>query len=255
MAQLHELLAAEKTPMAAWHTLREETLKKMSNEKTYFSGHSKSLKMIEESAANAAVEAQAREEKAVASTVGETLEYMLDIWGKFEDLQYQKNKTNQRAVGTVVFGGKEILQDMPVDQLLGLEARLVKIREIFAAMPTLDASKHWEPAAGMGTGVWQIKYPEEGIKTEKTVVPIVMAQATQQHPAQIQASTRDAVVGKFTTIVRSGAVTAQQKADAIKNIDELAVQVKQARMRANMTPVEPGKISKALVDVLMDAFK
>lgn len=127
MAKLHELLAAEKTPTGAWNALFEDTTKKFKNPTHFFDGHSKSLSMIEESAGNANIEAQAREEKPVTTTVYDTLEYALDIFAKAEDLQYQKNTTNATAKGTVMWRGEAILKDLPVDELLGLEARLTRM--------------------------------------------------------------------------------------------------------------------------------
>src|SRR5271163_3250549 len=109
MSKLHELLAAEKTPTGAWNTLLDGTLKKFKDPTHYFEGHSKSLKMIEDSDANRNLEAAAREEKPVTTTVYETLEYALDIFGKAEDLQYQKNATNRIATGDVMWKGEVLL--------------------------------------------------------------------------------------------------------------------------------------------------
>lgn len=255
MAKLHELLAAEKTPTGAWNQLYEDTIKKFKNPAHFFDGHSKSLSMIEDTPGNKAIEDQAREEKPVTTTVYETLEYALDIFGGAEDLLYQKNATNRRAVGTVMFRGKPLLVDMPVDELLGLEARLTRIRLLYAEIPTLDATKHWAPAAQIGAHVWQTLHAEETTKTEKQVVPIIMKDATKEHPAQVQAVSKDIVVGKFTTAKRSGAATAIQKAEAIKRVDELLVEIKQARMRANETEAETGRIAKTLTDLLIEPLK
>jgi hypothetical protein len=254
MAKLHELLAAEKTPAGAWNQIYEDTMKKFKNPTHFFDGHSKSLKMIEDSPANTAIEDQAREEKPVTTNVYETLEYALDIFGKAEDLQYQKNATNRKAHGTVMWKGQPLLKDMPVDQLLGLEARLTKLRLLYAEVPTLDATKHWSPAPNISPHVWQVKYPEDTTKTEKKVVPIVLKDATKEHPAQVQAIQRDDVVGKYTTTKRSGSATALQKADALKRIDELLVEIKQARMRANETSVEEGRVSDVLLPLLLEPF-
>lgn len=254
MARLHELLAAEKVPTAAWNALYEETLKKLKNPTHYFEGHSKSLRMLEERADNSAVQDMAREEKPVTTTVFETLEYALSIFGKSEDLQYQKHVTDQKAHGSVVLNGVTILVDLPVDELLGLEVRLTKLRELFGAAPTLDATKHWVPDYNTGEHVWMTKYPEETTKTEKQLVPVVMSPATKEHPAQVQPTTKDSVVGKFTTVRRSGAITAAQKAEAIKRVDELLVAVKQARMRANETTVEGGSVAKILIPLLLEPF-
>ena len=113
MGKLHELLAAEKTPTGAWNQLYEDTFKKFENPTHFFEGHSKSLKMTEDSPANANIEAQAREEKPVTTTVYETLEYALGIYQAAEDLQFQKNETNRRALGTIMWRGKALLRPLP----------------------------------------------------------------------------------------------------------------------------------------------
>lgn len=252
MSKLHELLAAEKTPTGAWNTLLDGTLKKFKDPVHYFDGHSKSLKMIEDSAANQALEMAAREEKPVVTTVYATLEYALDIFGKAEDLQFQKNSTNRVATGDVMWRGKLLLEGLPIDELLGLEARLTKLRELFVATPTLDASKHWQPADG--AHVWELKFPEETTKTEKRAIPNVVVPATKEHPAQVQISQRDDVVGRYTLTKRSGSATALQKAESLKRIDELLVEVKQARVRANDTEVVRGRVSDVLLPLLLEPF-
>ncbi len=254
MSKLHELLAAEKTPTGAWNTVREDTLKKLKNPGHFFDGHTKSLKMISESPENEAVEAQAREEKPVTTTVHATLEYALDLFGKAEDLQAQKNSTNRIAVADVLFRGQAILTGLPIDELLGLEARLLKVREVFEAAPTLDATKHWKPAPDLGRGVWETQYPENSTKTEKRTVPVIMSPATEHHPAQVAAVNSEAVVGKYTLLRRSGAATALQKAEALKTVDDLLVAVKQARMRANETEVVKTTVAAVLVPILLQPF-
>jgi hypothetical protein len=209
--------------------------------------------MIADSPENAAVEDQNREEKPVTTTVVDTLEYALDIFARAEDLQYQKNKTNTKALGTVNFRGTPILLDIPVDELLGLENRLAKMRQLFEAIPTIDATKDW--VTSPMRAVWATKYPEETVKTEKVVVPVIMSPATDKHPAQVQAIGKDVVVGKFTVVKRTGEATAQQKADMIKVVDELIVEIKQARMRANETEAVTDKIASRLVALLIEPLK
>lgn len=249
MGQLHELLAAEKTVSGAWNTLFEETLKKLGNEH-FFNGHTKSLKMIEDTPQNAAVEDQNREHKEVPTTVFDTFDYALDIYRASENLQFQKNSTNAVARGTVEFNGEILFPDLPVDELLGLEARLTKIRSLFLAMPTLDAAKTWAKDAQQGAHIWAA-VPEHATKTEKIMVPVVLSEATKEHPAQVKESTKDSVVGKFTIVKRSGAVTAIQKSEAIKRIDALMVEIKKARMRANETPAVTDKFGDKLVAILL----
>jgi len=255
MAKLHELLAAEKTPTAAWNQLLEDTTKKFKNPSSFFDGHSKSLKMIEDTPQNKAVEDQNREEKPVVTTVFDTLEYALGIYATAENLQYQKNATNRQATGTVMWKGEPLLIDMPVDELLGLEARLMRIRQLMVDMPTLDASKYWVENNRIGPHVWETQYANETTKTEKSLIPVEMAPATKEHPAQVQAVTKDVVVGKFNTVHRSGAATAIQKATCIKRVDELMVEVKQARMRANETEAVKDQIAAVITDLLLEPLR
>ena len=255
MTKLHELLAAEKTPTAAWNTLQEDTIKKFKNPDHFFHGHSKSLAMIEDTAANKAEEDKAREDKPVPTTVYDTLDYALGIFARAEDVQYQKNATNRVATGNVMWNGAVLLEGMPVDELLGLEARIQKIRTIIEAAPTLDATKNWQKAPQLGNHIWELTLAEKTTKTEKTVFPIVMAPATDKHPAQVQAGSKDSVVGTFATMKRSGACTAVQKSDALVCIDQLLIEIKQARMRANETVAVDGKIADKLVKLILEPFK
>lgn len=252
MTKLHELLAAEKTPTGAWNTLQEDTLKKFKNPDHFYHGHAKALTMIEDTPANKAEEEKSREDKPVPTTVYDTLEYALGIFARAEDLQYQKNSTNRVATGTVMWNGAPLLVDLPVDELLGLEARVQKIRALVEAAPTLDATKNWIPATQLGRHVWELTAPEKTTKTEKIMTPVIMAPATDKHPAQVQAVTKDIVVGTFSIMRRSGACTAVQKSDALVQVDNLLVEIKQARMRANETEAVTDKIASKLVAVILE---
>lgn len=253
MTKLHELLAAEKTPNAAWNQLHEETLKKFKAPAHYFEGYSRSLSMIEDTPQNKVIEDEAKEEKPVTTTVYDTLEYALRIYGRAENLQYQKNKTNQSAVGTVMWHGEELLKDMPVDQLLGLESRLGVMRRLIETIPTIEATKHWVSSTTR-EHCWETQFPEVTTKTEKQLVPVILAEATKEHKAQVQSVNRDVFVGKVTTIKRSGAATALQKANALNTIDNLIVEIKQARMRANETEVEDSVIADKLIELILQPF-
>ena len=252
MTKLHEVLAAEKTINAAWNTLLTETEKKF-NQDHFFNGQIKSLKMLEDTPANQALEAAAAENAPVRTSVHDTLDYALGIFVNAEKLQLQKNVTNQTAVADVTFRGRTLFPKLPVDQLLGLEARLAKVRALFVAVPTLDASKNWNWDANQA--LW-VSTPESTVKTEKIMVPVILAPATDKHPAQVKESTKDNTIGMFTLIKRSAAATAVQKANAIQLIDELLTEVKQARMRANEAEV---KVDSSMMDelknVLMSPFK
>jgi hypothetical protein len=121
-------------------------------------------------------------------------------------------------------------------------------------MPTQDASKKWTEAPNLGKGVYEAE-PSYTTKTEKQMQPVVLAPATDKHPAQVKESSKDVVVGTFCTTLRSGEVTAAQKAEVLERIDDLLVEIKSARMRANETEVVPGTIAETLVGVLLEPLR
>ena len=250
--ELHEILAVEGTKKAAANKLLEETTQKFKKDH-FFQGHVKTLKMIADSPENEALEEANRDIKELPTTVVETLEYALDFWANAEDIVYAKDKTNQEAKADLQFNGEVIASDVPVEHLLGLQVNLVALRKVVAEIPTLDASKEWK-LSGNRSGEYVGTHEEVTSKTEKVTTPIVLYDATDKHPAQIEKVSVDKIVGTFRRKVISGAATSKQKADALAAIDTLIVEVKQARMRANSTPAAKEKIGDKLTALIMAAF-
>lgn len=252
MAKLHEILAVEPTRKDAWATLLAETHAKLVKN-VFFAGYDKTLKMLEDNPANQALEAAAVEHKVPQTDVISTMAYALKIYGDYEDLQLVKNKANTRAKANLVFRGVTLAEDVPVDQFLGLESRLTKIQSLMRELPTRDATKAWTPIPN--SNFWQAP-PDTTTKTEKRNVFQVIVQATDKHPAQVDKSVQDIVIGTFTTIYRSGAVSAEQKANAILAIDELLAECKAARQRCNEVEVEQSNgFGEALVAAIMAPLK
>lgn len=249
-AKLHSLLAAEKSVTEAAAKIMAETEVKMGKEATYFTGHLKTLKLIKDSPSKTAEESAGSERKSLNSTVPETLEYALGYWAKAEDVLFQKNRTNQIAIADIMFNGAVLATDVPVDQLLGLEARLLTLRALIAKLPTLDASKKWERKQDQGKHVWQTEAVEVTTKTEKIVTPVVLYHATDKHPAQIKETAADVVIGSFEVIRQSGAITSRQKADSLSAIDALIVEVKKSRSRANEVEVVDGTLANSIINVV-----
>lgn len=252
MGHLHEILAAEKPRNNQVEILFGETAAKFGKYE-FFAGALKTLQMVVENPANAAIEQAARTQIEVRTTVHETLEYVFKHWAVAEDLQAQKNITNQKAVGKIELPGLD-LPPLPVDELLGLEVRLDKIRTLVKGMPTLNAAKGWE-ALPERKGLYKAKNVEVTTKTEKVMYPVVLAPATDKHPAQVKEATRDDVVGSWKLIEFSGAATTEQKAHMLERLDDLITAVKQARMRANETEVINVHVGEKLVSYMMEGFK
>jgi len=250
MTQLHELLAVEKGLLSQLSVLTQETIGKFQKEQ-FFKGHNKTLKMIAEGPENKALEDSNSEFKALPTTVVETLDYYSEHWVKAEDIIFRKNKTNQSAASDLYFNGEIIARDVPVDELLGLEVRLTSLRGMLAQMPTLDASKVWDGDTSTGRTAWKARNPDITTKTEKKTTPVVLYDATDKHPAQIKEITQDVVVGTNTTINYSGAATSLQKAQVLRNVDELIGEVKRARMRANTSVAVEDSIGGVLISRIL----
>jgi hypothetical protein len=253
MTKLHELLAVEKSKISATHKLYEETLSKFKKEQ-FFSGHLKRLNMLIDSPENVAIERAAKDDKALPTTVPETLKYFLDFWANSEDVTYAKNQTNQAANADLLLDGEVLVANVPVDELLGLEVRLENLRRLMNEMPTLDAAKTWAKTNSGRFGEWVALTDEVTSKTEKVMTPVVLYEATDKHPAQIERVTVDKVVGSFTRTSFSGAATSKQKATVIELLDKLLYEAKQARQRANCVEASKEKICHVLTDLLMGAF-
>lgn len=252
--KLHQILAVEKTRMGQTQKLHEDTLKKFGKATEYFFGHNKTLQLLAEGEQNAAIEAQAEEDRPVTTTVHDTLEYFLKRWARSEDVAFQKTVANQHARADIKYNGVVLLAAVPVEELLNLETRLTELRKVFVAIPTLNSNVAWA-RDDSAPYIYRAVKDEVTTKTEKIAYGIILAPATDKHPAQVERGQRDEVVGRFTRIVKSGAVPSLQKARALECLDELLVGVKQARMEANTVEVTTETIGDKITDLLMSNFK
>lgn len=251
MARMHEVLACEKTVLNARDKVLKETQGKFEKVDTYFKGHSKSLQMLSDTPQNQALERASREDKVVATSVYETLDYALALWAKAENLQIQKNEGNTRSKADIVFRGEVIMKDVPIDQIMGLEARITELRALINNVPTLDASKNWVADTNRGNGYYKEATTETRTKTEKQIDAKVLYPATVEHPAQVKEFSFDQIVGNFTTQNFSSAVTSRQKADMLAAIDDLIVSTKKARVAANQTEVSPVTDAEKIVKIIL----
>lgn len=247
--KLHEILAIEKQTISQLNIIIQDTLNKFSKEH-FFKGWIKRLKMLVDSPNNTAIESAGSENREVVTTVQETLTYFFEHWIKAEDIQYRKNLANQNAKANIVIGNDLNIPDVPVDELMGLENRLLKVRELLQYTPTFDATKNWEKST-IREGVLRAVQDEVTTKTEKIVTPVILYEATKEHPAQIKEVSKDEIVGTFTTTLYTGAISSWQKSELIKRVELILEEVKKARMRANCVEVPDGKIAKELIDYIM----
>jgi hypothetical protein len=137
--------------------------------------------------------------------------------------------------------------------LLGMESKLADLREVFHAIPTLAPGFDWQPDVERGEGVYKSAHPHVTFRSKKTVRPVVMAEATKEHPAQVNAITEDVSVARIVTSMWSGMLTPAQKSELLERTDKLLRAVKRARQRASSVEVVKQNMGRVLYDFLLGA--
>ncbi len=251
--KLHELLAVEADLEGRSRNIMNETRKVFKDKPVLFMGAVRNYKPFEDDGIDYPSEFQN-----LTSTVDEKLEYTGKSIIKYYDALLQKEATNQVAKADLVVDGQVIATGLPATFLLGMEARLRNVREVYAQIPTLAIGTEWKADEAKGKGVWSTVHPEESMKTEKTTKSKVLYEAKfpkegeggQSIPAVIDKWNEVINVGKYTKYVWSGMLTPARKSELLDRIDSLLRAVKKARQRANSTEVLKVNVGKSLMDYI-----
>jgi hypothetical protein len=247
MAKLHELLAVESSVNGNYQRDTDESLKvfgrpeafrKVTKSKVYFAEDDQRL--------------NASEVTEITTTVGDRLKWFSGHATKFFDLVLQKDRTNQKAVADLDVDGFVIAKDVPATTLLMLESKLQEVRKVIDAAPTLPAGIRW--TKDEAEGLWVTADPIVTFSTKKVTKPVVLYEATKEHPAQVKEVSEDVPVAKVTQTTWAGLLTASEKAVILGRLDTLLQAVKKARQRANTVEVEKGELGKNLFSYLFDGI-
>lgn len=245
MAKLHEILAVETDLKNIHEKIIEETKNTFEKKGTHFMKIYKKLEMFESDDTS-----YPEEHLEMVDTVKNKLNYTVKSIINFFDAVYQKEKTNQIAQANIVIEGKIIAEKVPATYLLGLEKKIVKVREMYAKIPTLQPGLKWEKDKNEGEDIYTSSHNDEKIKTKKTFVHKVLYQATKEHPAQIKEWEEAVNVGKYITQSWSSMLSPAEKSNLLHKIDELLQAVKKARQRANEEKVITETIGRKLFDYI-----
>lgn len=184
--------------------------------------------------------------KELDTTVDAKLAYQKEHIIRYLDAVLQKELTNTTAKADLVVDGKTITKDLPATFLLGLETKLKHIREVYAVIPTLQPGVKWEKDEDKGKGVYVTANPEETYQTEKIIEPVVLYEATKEHPAQVKEAAKTIKTGKYKREVWSGMLSPAEKSIILGKIDKLIRATKKARQRANATEVIKATVAKEI---------
>lgn len=174
-----------------------------------------------------------------SDAVGDVRKVMSNLY----DLVVTQDTGNTKAVADVqTADGKVVLKAVPITSLLYLEKQLEDLKKFYGTLPILDPAKVWVKDDANRC------YKSTSVKTrtKRIKVPFKLAEATKEHPAQVQLVEEDKIVGDYTSQETSGAITADQRTKLLENISALKDAVVLAREKANQTSVEQVKAGDAL---------
>ncbi len=245
--QLHEILAVEPDLLSTMRTIIKETVKVFKEKAALFQEGVKTYNAVAEDDP----ENGYQDRQTMMSTVSEKLNYFSTHVVKAFNITGEKELANSEAKGAVELHG-EISPALPATFLLTLENRLKEIRPVFEAIPTLQQGVDWKlDPSFRKKGVYKTVNSVETTRTRKIVKPLILAPATDKHPAQVEKISEDVVVGITKTDVWSGMLTPAEKADMLDRFSEVERKIKAARMRANTQEVEAIEIGKFLMNYIV----
>jgi hypothetical protein len=163
------------------------------------------------------------------------------------DVTATKDWANREARADVMVDGQAVLHDVPVSYLLFLEKQLVDLHTFVKKLPVLDASESWthDPSSDS----WKTE-PVRTVKTKKVPRNHVKAEATENHPAQVEVYYEDVPVGFWTTVKFSGAPPAKRVNELLERVEKLQHTVKFAREEANGIEVTDQRVADAVFGYL-----
>lgn len=156
--------------------------------------------------------------------------------------------TNCSAKADISIEGVVLASAVPVTHLLFLEKQLIDLKTFITALPILDSDKSWTFDENRGSFVTE---PRSTVKTKKITKPVVLYEATKEHPAQVKEASEDIVEGTWTTIDLSGGLSRTQANKYLSNVDTLIKAVISAREEANSIVAQPLNIVKNLFDYVL----
>lgn len=243
--QLHQLLAVEADRRKKATLILRESIVTLSKKSDHFDGLVKSYHPLSEDG-----DKLPSEVKEIVTTVRDKVLYAQNSIITGIDAQISKEETNASGeVRAELIVDDENFGELSSTALLALEQQLNAIRQMYHAIPTLDPVKVWNKDDGAGKGFFKTN-TYTAVRTSKENMPMVMYEATEEHPAQVQMVTKDVQVGEWKTIYKSGKITPAEKSNLLGRIDSFIDSVKRARSRANQADIKQVKIGKRIFDFI-----
>jgi hypothetical protein len=239
--KLNQVIAIEKGAKNRIYSAITE-LHKNSQKPDLYYGFNKSYESKEEGG-----EQFPPEQKKVVMRSEDVLGEARKLFTEIMDITATKDFANMSACADIKIGENVLVKDVPVPYLLFLEKQLTDLRTFIDKLPVLDEADDWSKDEASGL------FKTASLKTHRTQKvsePIVLYDATKEHPAQTQLITKDVVVGYWNQVKHSGAITRGDKRQLLEKVERVLEAVKTAREEANSVEAPNKKVGADILDYL-----
>ena len=158
-----------------------------------------------------------------------------------------QDKANCIAAADIKIEDTVIVSTVPVTHLLFLEKQLIDLKTFVGKFPILDKAEVWQFDE---TSNSYRSVAKETIRSKRIQKNHVKAEATKEHPAQVEVYGEDIPAGKWTTIRFSGCISSKDKKDILDRISELDKAVKMAREEANGIGITKSDVGSKILDYI-----
>lgn len=242
MPKLNQIVAIEKGVKSRVYSEITE-LHKASQKPDLFNGFIKTYQRQNEDS-----EDYPAERKVVQMKADVVLKRVASLLTEAINVAAVKDFANCNAKADIVVDGIVLVRDVPATHLLYLEKQLTDLRTFIDKLPVLDEADVW--SKDEQSDLFKTA-PIATHRTKKTARPIVLYEATKEHPAQTQLISEDVLVGYWNTVKHSGAIPAPQKTKLLARTEELLKAVKFAREQANGTDAMAVYVAEPLFEYLL----
>lgn len=240
---LHQIVAvvkdrknkAKTSLTTAYETLKQGNL---------FNGFRKTFVPLQE--VEGVVDIVPQEIKRTQTNVQEIFNSLKTVLVENIDVVATQDYGNTKAVADLTFGTYTI-NNVPATHLLFLESTVEDLITAINAVPTLDPNERWTWNANENNWWSEIVLT---MRAKKTKRPLLMAPATDKHPAQTQLIEEEVQTHRIETIKSSGAMPLVTKTELLRRANNLLEEIKKTRQRANQTMVEQQNIGQKLFDYI-----
>lgn len=187
------------------------------------------------------------ENQSVQSQVEELLRQFQQASKEMFDLCATQDWANTEAKADVVVDGQTLVANAPVSYLLFLEKQIEDIKTFINSLPVLDISESWRFSDQLGLYTTE---PKLTTKTKKVTKPVVLYEATKEHPAQVKESSEDVPEGTWRSTKLSGAISVSRQNELLQRLDKFYKAVVFAREQANSLTVTQRNVAEPIFNYL-----